>query len=33
MSDFTPSLNHVKIESPTEDGKIAYVMNTMVPRR
>ena len=33
MSDFTPSLNNVRIESPTEDGKIAYVMNTMVPRR
>lgn len=30
---FTPELNHVKLESPTEDGKLAYVMNTMVPRR
>lgn len=33
MSDFSPQLNRVKIESPTEDGKIAFVMNTMVPRR
>lgn len=33
MADFTPELNHVAIKSPTEDGKIAYVMNTMVPRR
>ena len=31
--DFIPELNRIKIESPTEDGKIAYVMNTMVPRR
>ena len=30
---FTPELNHVKLESPTEDGKLAYAMNTMVPRR
>ena len=33
MSDFTPSLNQVRIESPTEDGKLAFIMNTMVPRR
>lgn len=33
MSDFSPSLNGVEIKSPTEDGKLAYVMNTMVPRR
>ena len=33
MSDFSPSLNGVEIKSPTEDGKIAFVMNTMVPRR
>jgi len=31
--NFTPELNGVKIQSPTEDGKLAYVMNTMVPRR
>ena len=33
MADFTPELNHVSIKSPTEDGKLAYIMNTMVPRR
>lgn len=32
-NEFTPELNLVKVESPTEDGKLAYVMNTMVPRR
>ena len=33
MTDFPPELNHVKIQTPTEDGKIAFVMNTMVPRK
>lgn len=33
MADFSPSLNDVKIKSPTEDGKLAYLANTMVPRR
>ena len=33
MSDFSPSLNGVEIKSPTDDGKLAFVMNTMVPRR
>lgn len=33
MGDFSPSLNDVKIKSPTEDGKLAFLANTMVPRR
>ena len=31
--DFVPELNRIRVDSPTEDGKLAYVMNTMVPRR
>lgn len=33
MADLIPELNRVDIQTPTEDGKLSFVMNTMVPRK
>ena len=33
MSSYTPELNKVNLESPTEDGKLAFLQNTLVPRK